>query len=164
MAIFNNKANETGFMEIEEQDVVGVVETSLPSSPFIDFMRPNVDKVGEIEVQVSDRIKSAFRIRPLSEDEMTTIRKRNTKMVKRPKGGIMEKTDTRSVIQDVTCAAVVYPDLKNAELQKSWDVMGEAALLKAMLLPGEIDDLAGAVMKLSGYDENLDDLVDEAKN
>lgn len=51
------------------------------------------------------------------------------------------------------CAAsVVEPDLKSAELQASYGVLGEEDLLAAMLLPGEYSALSELVQELNGYD------------
>ncbi len=64
---------------------------------------------------------------------------------------------------ETTAAAVVFPDLKNAELQKTYGVIGEVSLLKKMLYTNEYDRLIDEVQTLSGL-ENFDDLKDEAKN
>ena len=64
----------------------------------------------------------------------------------------------------VAARYVVYPELKNAELQNAYKVMGEESLLKKMLIPGEFNALLDAVADLNGFEEDLTDLVEEAKN
>jgi hypothetical protein len=64
----------------------------------------------------------------------------------------------------MSATAVVYPDLKNAELQKSYGVMGEERLLKAMLSAGEYVQLSGKIAEINGFDNDVNELVDEAKN
>lgn len=62
-------------------------------------------------------------------------------------------------------AAVVFPDLNNAELQDSYNVMGAENLLKRMLSPGELQKLYNKVGELCdfGVDEETE-LIEEAKN
>jgi len=51
----------------------------------------------------------------------------------------------------IVLAGVVAPDLKNDALMARFNAVTPAELIKNMLLPGEIDDLALRVEKLSGY-------------
>ena len=51
----------------------------------------------------------------------------------------------------ILLAGCVEPDLKAAALQEKFQGVTPAETVKAMLLPGEIADLAIAVEKLSGY-------------
>ncbi len=60
---------------------------------------------------------------------------------------------------DIVLAGVVSPDLRDIRLQKKFGVVTPAETVKAMLLPGEIDDLAGAIDRLSGYRQSTLDLV-----
>ena len=62
-------------------------------------------------------------------------------------------------------ACVVTPDLKDAQLQESYRTVGdEAATLKAMLKIGEYNRLMQEIQSLNGFDEDINDLVEEAKN
>ena len=72
--------------------------------------------------------------------------------------------DRTAYTHALVAAAVVYPDLKSAELQKAYGVLGEAELLNAMLTIGEYATLSQAVTELSGLDEDINDLIEEAKN
>ncbi len=58
----------------------------------------------------------------------------------------------------------VFPDLKNAELQKAYGALGESALLQKMLYVGEYAELAQAVQELSGLDTDINEDIEEAKN
>jgi hypothetical protein len=51
----------------------------------------------------------------------------------------------------IALAGTVSPDLKSKELLDKYKAATPAELLKDLLLPGEIDDLALQVEKLSGY-------------
>ena len=70
----------------------------------------------------------------------------------------------QSIFRALTASAVVFPDLKNAELQKTYGVLGEAELLKAMLYVGEFAELAQAVQELRGLDIDINEEIEEVKN
>ena len=71
----------------------------------------------------------------------------------------MEKYQTKLI-----CAAIVTPDLNNAELQNSYGVMTPEDLIKEMVdSPAEYTDLMVFVQELSGF-KTLQEEVDEAKN
>ena len=55
--------------------------------------------------------------------------------------------------------------MKDAQLQESYRTVGdEAATLKAMLKIGEYATLMKEIQSLNGFDEDINDLVEEAKN
>ena len=62
---------------------------------------------------------------------------------------------TRSQKEDlnvhIVLAGVIEPSLKDADLLAKYKAMTPAELVKAMLLPGEIEDLSREIEKLSGY-------------
>jgi hypothetical protein len=65
----------------------------------------------------------------------------------------------------LVASSVVYPDLKDAELQKSYGVVSDGDLLKKMLIPGEYLTLQQAVNEVNGFDtEKADEAKDEVKN
>lgn len=108
-----------------------------------------------------------WEIRPLTTAETEKIRDNNIKEVPIPgkKGQYRTKVDTQGFTDDLMVAAIVYPDLNNAELQDSYGVMGAKELLKAMVdNPSEYADLSAHIQKVSGYDTDLSEEVEEAKN
>ena len=64
----------------------------------------------------------------------------------------------------MAAACTVYPDLTDAELQNSYGVMGEDALLKEILNIGEYNNYLSKVQEVNGFDTSMDELVEEAKN
>ena len=62
--------------------------------------------------------------------------------------------------------STVYPDLKNAELQDSYGVMGEEELIVEMLdNDGEYQSYVAKCLEVSGYNQDEEnELVEEAKN
>lgn len=117
------------------------------------------------EVIVSNRFQEdgkpvPFVIRPISQKENEQLLKKYTKKDKRGN----ETFDKTGYMHELVATAVVFPDLKNAELQKAYGVLGEVELLKTMLYIGEFAELAQAVQELSGLDVNINDEIEEVKN
>ena len=79
-----------------------------------------------------------------------------------PYGRVQElKRLTEEADIQILLAGCVDPDLKAAALQEKFQGVTPAETLKAMLLPGEIADLAIVVEKLSGYRRTT---IEEVKN
>lgn len=51
----------------------------------------------------------------------------------------------------IVLAGVVSPDLKSEELKRKYNAVTPVEMIKAMLLPGEIEDISREIEKLSGY-------------
>lgn len=125
----------------------------------------NPIQVENKEVIVSNRFQEdgkpiPFVIRPITQKENEQLIKKHTKRDK--KGN--ETFDRTGYIHELTTTAVVFPDLKNAELQKAYGVLGEVELLKTMLYVGEFAELAQAVQELSGLDTDINEEIEEVKN
>lgn len=65
--------------------------------------------------------------------------------------------------QLMTCVeGIIDPDLKDEKLLKHYNVSTPKALIKKILLPGEIADLRDVIDKLSGYESDEDE--EDVKN
>lgn len=120
------------------------------------------------EVVVSERFKEdgkpiPWKLRSMTEGENENIRKSAQRKVK-DKGVVTIDTNTDEYLAKLAVASVVYPDLKDAELQKSYGVVGADQLIKRMLLPGEYAVLIQKVQEINGFDKDINELADEAKN
>ena len=128
------------------------------------FLQPK--QVQNKEVVISDRFLGEdgkpvpFEIRPILTDEAQTLMKQN---MKSKKDGSQD-FDNSGYQADMIAAAVVFPDLKNAELQKAYGVLGERELLMHMLLIGEYTQRRNAVFELAGIYDDLNAKIEEAKN
>lgn len=126
----------------------------------------NPVKIENKEVIVSNRFVEdgkpvPFVIRPISEKENAQLIKKFTKTDK--KTG-QERLDRTEYSHALVASAVIFPDLKNAELQKAYGVLGEATLLGVMLNIGEFATLSQAVSELSGLDDDINEDIEEVKN
>lgn len=139
-------------------------------SEFSAFFAQNVVMEKTEEFVVSNRFKDqngqpiSWKLRTLSESENEEIRKSATQMVKGKGGQRFQETKPEVYLVKVASASIVYPDLKNAELQKSYGVIGAEDLLKKMLLAGEYAALVRKVETMNGFDSDINELVEEVKN
>ena len=64
---------------------------------------------------------------------------------------IKEMPDSSEIPVQIVLAGVVSPDLKNPALLGKYRAATPAELVKALLLPGEIEDVSREIERLSGY-------------
>ena len=106
------------------------------------FYRENRKDREEREVLLTERVTAdggqmLFRIRPMSQRENEDIWRRCGEDMKR-----YEKM--------VLAESVVFPDLKDVNLQNSYGVAGAERLLGKLLLSGEYDRLRQVVEEING--------------
>ena len=107
-----------------------------------------------------------WEIKQIDSEVDESLRKSCTKQIKvggRNRGYNIE-FDQNAYIGKLAAACTVYPDLNNKDLQDSYKIMGSDALLKKMLSIGEYADYCAKVVEINGFDSDVNDLVEEAKN
>lgn len=107
-----------------------------------------------------------WEIKPLTTKENEHLRELCTTdvQVKGKPNMFRPKVDMNKYQTKLICAAVVSPDLNDAELQNSYGVMTPEDLIKEMVDdPAEYTDLMVLVQNISGF-KTLQDEVEEAKN
>lgn len=136
------------------------------------FLKQNAIQSENIKYVASKRFLDesgdpiAWEIKAIDSETDERIRKACTKKVPMPgKSSVfIPELDLNKYAAKLAAECTVYPPLANKELQDSYGVMGEEALLKAMLLPGEYADYTQKVQEACGFNESMDDMVDEVKN
>lgn len=134
------------------------------------FFAQNVVSETTEDFVVSNRFKDKdgtpipWKIKTLTEGENEEIRKAATRTVKGKNGSRMLETNSEEYIGKLVVASVLYPDLRNADLQKSYGVMGADSLIKEMLRPGEYAALVQKIQEINGFDRDISEMVDEIKN
>lgn len=133
------------------------------------FLKGNTVEIENIKVVVSDRFVEKdkpieWELRNLKEEVVSEIR--NKSYIYNNSGRKKEKEFDSMLFTYKLCAeSVVYPDLKNDELQSSYGVKNPVDLLKVMLYAGEFAKLSNAVTEMNeNLSENLQDNIDEVKN
>jgi hypothetical protein len=113
-----------------------------------------------------DRYERPFEIRIIDGAEYQRLRSACIKTVPAPngkRGAYTQEFDTGLFQLKLCAACTAFPPLDNAQLQDSYGVYGEEALIGRMLLAGELDDYFSAIMKANGFKDESE-LVEEAKN
>lgn len=134
---------------------------------FEDFLMDSFDEVEEIEKEITmGGRKRKMKFKPISSTLGDEIRKKCRK-VKFVKGQKIVETDEEKYLSNLIIETTTHPDLKNADLQKAWGVMGGEELLKAMknkMNDGEYSEWSSVVSGVNGYDKGIQELMEEAKN
>lgn len=124
-----------------------------------------------IEVVVSKRFKGKdgqpipWRVKVLSNKTMTALQKEcSRRIIDKATGQERIETDQEKLGRRLIEECVIYPALKNPELQDAYHATGAADLAEAMLLPGELSTLMKAVSEAQGIDSGLEDRVKYVKN
>jgi hypothetical protein len=131
-----------------------------------DFLLANpVDTLTE-EVVVSKRIKDEegnllkFKVKPMLNEEYLEYQNQCTV----PKKGGKIDFNAKKFNQLVILNHTVEPNFRDAELIQKAGVRTPEQLLNKMLLAGEIQVLSEQIRVISGFEDSLDELVDEVKN
>ena len=137
------------------------------------FLKQNATVQENVKVVVSDRFKDskgepvAFEIKALTAAEDEAIRNacmRKVQVVGK-KNQFTNELDSNRYIRLLCTNSVVFPNLKDSELQDSYGVSKADDLLVAMLTAGEFNTLAEKVSELSMNKSALtDEDIEEAKN
>lgn len=125
----------------------------------------NPIKTANKEVIISDRFQEngkpvPFVIRPITQVENEELMKKHRKVDKQGN----EIFNRIQYNQELMAVAVVEPPLDNAELQKCYGVLGAPKLLSVMLYAGEYATLLEEIQNLSGFNTDINDDIEEAKN
>lgn len=137
------------------------------------FLKGNAKPIEDIEMIVSKRFVDdkgnpiPWILRQLTGKESNNLRKKHTKKIKNKLGRIEEQFNSEAYQEEFITSSIIFPELADADLQKSYSALGEYDLLQKML---SADELANLQIKVSGFAEeeiienSMDNLVDEAKN
>lgn len=134
---------------------------------FEDFLMDSFDENIEIEkeLNIGGKLKK-MKFKALSATKGDELRKKHRK-VRFIKSQKITETDQDKYMADLIIETTTYPDLKNAEFQAAWGVMGAVELLNAMkskMKDGEYAEWSDVVTEVNGYDKDMNELVEEAKN
>lgn len=124
-----------------------------------DFLAlPNVDEITE-EVFVSKRL-GTFKVKAMTADEHGEYMKRARGKVN--KDGIDFDSSKFNLL--ICAGQTIEPSFSNAELLKKANCSTATELIKKKLLAGEIAELANKICEISGFDSDINEDIEEAKN
>ena len=124
-----------------------------------DFLAlPDVDSIVE-EVFVSKRL-GKFKVKAMSQNDFKEYqRKAQGKVTKK---GIAFDSAKFNLL--MVAGQTVYPDFHNAELLKKSNCITAEDFINKKLLIGEISELARQIQIISGFDNDPEEDIEEAKN
>lgn len=136
------------------------------------FLAQNAMKIENEKYVVSKRFNDEkgnpipWEIKAITSAEDDLIRRSCMKRVPivGKKGQTTIEIDMPLYLSKLAVACVVFPNLNDVELQNSYGVMGGENLIKTMLNAGEYNDLLMKIQSINGFDNSMEDLVEEAKN
>lgn len=135
-----------------------------------EFLVENSDIVGkEVEVPISSRFKDKegnllkFKIRPMTGDEFGKYQKQCTTI---NVNGRKKETIFDSGKFNLLCIInhCIDPDFKDADFLKQLGVQTPEQAVSKTLLAGEIVELGNQVTKVSGFDTDINEEIEAAKN
>ena len=135
-----------------------------------EFLVENSDIVGkEVEVPISPRFKDTegnllkFKIRPMTGDEFGKYQKQCTTI---NVNGRKKETIFDSGKFNLLCIInhCIDPDFKDADFLKQLGVQTPEQAVSKTLLAGEIVELGNQVTKVSGFDTDINEEIEKAKN
>ncbi|MDZ4994581.1 XkdN-like protein [Clostridium perfringens] len=134
-------------------------------SKLMNFLINNTVENLTEEVVISDRFKVdgeilKFKIKAVTPDEFSDLQKQCTKIGKKGKMNFDSKMFNEQLIVNYT----VEPNFKDAESIKRAGCITPEQLLNKTLLAGEVATLVEQISTLSGFDKDLEELREEAKN
>lgn len=122
-----------------------------------------VDNISE-EIVLSKRLKDVkFKIRPMTGSEHQRYQNMCIINANNPKKRNFDLTKFQSLI---VVNHTVEPNFKDAEWLESAKIADKdpMKLISKVLLAGEIETLSEKILSLSGFSEDMDELIDEVKN
>ena len=124
-----------------------------------DFLNlPDVDDITG-DVFVSKRL-GTFKVKAMTADE-------HAEYMKRSRGKVSKddiQFDTAKFNLLIAAGQTITPNFADAELLKKANCATATEFIKKKLLAGEIAELSEQICKLSGFDTNLQEDTEEAKN
>ena len=119
---------------------------------------PNVDDITG-DVFVSPRL-GTFKVKAMSQSDLKDYQRRASG--KFNKNGLDFDTAKFSLL--VVAGQTVEPNFSNAEFLKKAGCVNAEQFISSKLLAGEISTLVEGIQKISGFDNDINEDVEEAKN
>lgn len=134
------------------------------------FLKANALPVENVKFIASNRFVDAkkkpieWEIKVIETDVDELLRKECTKTIVGKRGKRTAELDVDKYSAKLCAMCTVFPNLNSAELQDDYGVKSAEALLKKLLNSGEYTEYKAKVLEVNGYDVEMEELVDDAKN
>lgn len=126
------------------------------------FLTKNtVDNITE-DICLGGRLKDfKFTVKAMTGDQYNDYQARCLENPNSPK---KRRFNTKKFNELIVINCVTYPNFKDPEWMKDLGVPDAAGALYKTLLAGEISQLAEAALRISGFERDFDEEMDEVKN
>jgi hypothetical protein len=126
------------------------------------FLSTNVVDNLTQEINLGGRLKDfTFRVKAITGDQYNSYQ---SICIENPNSAKKRRFNTKKFNELIVTNHVVDPSFKDAEWLQQMQAPDAATLMYRTLLAGEINELSEKIMKLSGFDSDLEEEIDEAKN
>ena len=134
----------------------------MPMNALQQFLTKNsVDNLVE-EVSLGGRLKDfKFKIKAMTGNQYNDYQ---SLCIENPNSAKKRRFNTKKFNELVVVNCVIEPNFKDADWMKELGVVDATAAMYKTLLAGEITLLAEAALRLSGFDRDMDEEMEEAKN
>jgi hypothetical protein len=106
-----------------------------------------------------------FEIKAIPTERIEQLQDECTIPVYKKRQKVDEKLDVKRFAGRMAVESTVFPDFKDPELLASYGLIDPVDLAKAVLnVGGEYIEWVQAVQRVNGFDEDFEELVEEAKN
>lgn len=171
------KSEGTDLENVEEREFTPEQDKNQLKVHEEDFLQGLIDAAGyaaeekqRIEIAREGRLLFAFSIRPLSESEYNSCKKKHTKFVRNRSLGVKmpEDTDNVKYRADLIYRATIEEDKKKLwDNKKVWEALRNKGMqivsaldvIEYSLKAGEKDQIVDCIDKLSGYNDNLEEVT-----
>jgi len=128
-------------------------------SKLVDFLAlPDISSMEEI-VKINDRI-GEITIKPMTQTQWESYRARCTGKVGK-KGVDFDSEKFNSLIM---VGQVVNPNFSDADMLGKARCSTASEFISKKILPGEVAEIISRITKLSGFDNDINEDIEEAKN
>lgn len=117
------------------------------------------DETATVRIKRNEKLLFTFQVRGLDEDEWAKCRRQNLSN----RGLRTEELNNSRFLSQLIYEATTDEDKervwKNKAVWQKLNVVSGVDLINKLLLPGEKSPIVEAIAKLSGYDEDTEDLI-----
>ena len=117
------------------------------------------DETATVRIKRNEKLLFTFQVRGLDEDEWAKCRRQNLSN----RGLRTEELNNSRFLSQLIYEATTDEDKervwKNKAVWQKLNVVSGVDLINKLLLPGEKSSIVEAIAKLSGYDEDTEDLI-----
>ena len=126
------------------------------------FLSKNtVDNIVET-VKLNGRLKNfEFKVKAITGDQYSSYQ---TLCIENPNSPKKRRFNLKKFNELIVTNHVIEPNFRDAEWLKEMNCSDPAQLMYKTLLAGEINELAEAILELSGFNNDMEEAIEEAKN